>query len=133
MIKEYLIANPKVGLLFISIFVTLVMTIVTKYTTNQDRMKELKGLQKACQIKLKENKHDQKIQSEVSKQMMECSMEMIKYSFRPMFITLLPLLGLFWWLREVYAETIIASSWIWWYIGFSIIGSMIFRKVLKVV
>ena len=132
-IKEWMIANPKLSIICLSVLVTLVMTVITKYFTNQKRMKELKDIQKACQIKLKDSKGDVKKQTEIQKEMMQCSMELMKYSFKPMFITLLPLLFLFVWMRKIYVVTYIASSWIWWYIGISIASSIILRKILKVV
>ena len=131
MIKELMIANPKVSIIVISFLVTLAMTLVTKKFTNQNRMKELKEIQKACQIKLKDSKGDLKKQSEINKEMMECSMELMKHSFKPMFITFIPLIFLFWWIRGVYSGVL--SSWIWWYIGAGVISSIVLRKVLKVV
>ena len=130
-IKEWMIANPKLSIIVISFLVTLAMTLVTKKFTNQNRMKELKDIQKACQIKLKDNKGNPEEMGKIQKEMMACSMELMKHSFKPMFFTLIPLLILFWWIRGIY--TPLLSSWIWWYIGTSIISSMILRKVLKVV
>jgi len=129
-IKSWMIANPKLSIVLISLAVTFVMTLVTKYFTNQSRMKEIKEIQKACQIKLKDAKGDMQKMSEIQKEMMACSMELMKHSFKPMFITLLPLLVLFWWIRGIYTEVL--SGWIWWYILVSIISSIILRKALKV-
>ena len=36
-LKEWMIANPKLSIVFVSIAVTLFMTLITKYTTNQKR------------------------------------------------------------------------------------------------
>ena len=129
-IKEWMIANPKLSIILVSLSVTLVMTLITKYFTNQSRMKELKEIQKACQIKLKDAKGDMKKAGEINAEMMKCSMEMMKHSFKPMFITLIPLLFLFWWIRDIY--TTILPGWIWWYILSSVISSIILRKLLKV-
>ena len=49
-------AYPKESIIIISFLVVLVTTIITKYVTDQKRMKELKEIQKACQIKLRDNK-----------------------------------------------------------------------------
>jgi len=130
-IKELLISNPKLSIITISFLVTLVMTIVTKKFTDQNRMKELKGIQKACQIKLKDHKGDMVKQAEIQKEMMACSMELMKHSFRPMMYTFLPLILFFWWVRGIFTE--ILSGWIWWYIGAGIVSSIVLRKVLKVV
>ena len=132
-IKEYIILYPKASIILISFLVTLVMTLVTKKFTNQSRMKELKDIQKACQIKLKQDgvKGNLEEMGKIQKQMMECSMELMKHSFRPMLITFIPIIVLFWWIKGVY--TGILSSWIWWYLGAAIISSIILRKFLNVV
>ena len=131
MIKELMITNPKVSIIILGILVTLVMTLVTKKFTDQNRMKELKKIQKACQIRLKDNKGDMKKQSEIQKEMMACSMELMKHSFKPMLYTMIPILLLIMWVRGVYTE--ILPKWIWWYIGSAMISSIILRKALKVV
>ena len=131
MIKELIVAYPKPSIIIIGIFVTLVMTLVTKKFTDQNRMKELKKIQKACQIRLKDNKGDMKKQSEIQKEMMACSMELMKHSFKPMLYTMIPILLLIMWVRGVYTE--ILPKWIWWYIGSAMISSIILRKALKVV
>lgn len=126
-----MIANPKLSIIVISFLVTFAMTFVTKKFTNQNRMKELKDIQKACQIKIKDNKGNPEEMTKIQKEMMTCSMELMKHSFKPMFITFIPLLVLFWWIRGIYTD--ILSGWIWWYIGTSLIASIILRKALKVV
>lgn len=130
-IKELMISYPKESIIGFSFLITLGMTLVTKYFTDQKKMKELKDVQKACQIKLKDNKGNPEKMNEINKQMMSCSMELMKHSFKPMLITLIPLLFIFWWIKEIYSP--ILSGWIWWYIGTSIISSIILRKVLDVV
>ena len=126
-------ANPKLSIIILSFFVTLFMTLVTKYFTNQNRMKELKEIQKASQMKLKENKGNPEEMSKIQKEIMGYSMEMMKHSFKPMLITFLPLLIFFWWIRGIYASTSLGGGWIWWYIGAGLISSIILRKALKVV
>ncbi len=132
-LTELIVANPKIGIISISFFVTLAMTLVTKFFTDQTRMKELKEIQKKHQEKLKEHKGDFEKQKEIQSQLMESSMEMMKHSFKPLIITFLPIIFIFVWMKNLFAGTAIAGSWIWWYIGSSIIFSIILRKVLKVV
>lgn len=131
MIKELLISNPKISVIVVSFLMTLLMTLVTKKFTNQSRMRELKEIQKACKIKLKDAKGDLKTQGEIQKQMMECSMELMKHSFKPMIFTFLPLIIIFWWIRGIYTE--IFPGWLWWYIITGIVSSIILRRLLKVV
>ena len=57
-LTELITANPKLGIISISFLVTLAMTLVTKFFTDQARMKELKEIQKKHQEKIKEHKGD---------------------------------------------------------------------------
>lgn len=128
--KELMIANPKISIVAVAFLVTLVMTLITKKVTDQNRLKELKKIQKACQIKLKNAKGDMKKQSEIQKEIMSCSMEMMKASFKPMLYTFIPIILLFKWIRGIYSP--ILSSWFWWYLGSALVSSIALRKVLKV-
>ena len=129
---DLIISNPTSSVITISFLVTLVMTLVTKHFTDQNRMKELKEIQKACQIKLKDNKGNLEEQKKIQKEIMECSMELMKHSFKPILITFIPLIAIFWWIRGIFLETVIASTWLWWYIGASIGSSIVLRKILNV-
>jgi uncharacterized membrane protein (DUF106 family) len=131
MLKELMISYPKTSIILFSFLITLIMTLVTKYFTNQTRMKELKDIQKACQIKLKDSKGNIQKSAEIQKEMMDCSMELMKHSFKPLLITFIPLLLFFWWIRGIYSEVL--SGWLWYYIPTGIVSSMVLRKVLKVV
>ena len=130
-IKEWMIANPKLSVILISFLVTLVMTLITKKFTNQERIKELKKIQKDSQAKAKEHGGNPQKMAEIQKEIMSSSLELMKHSFKPLLITFIPLLVLFWWLKGVYTD--VFSSWIWWYIGVSVISSIILRKIFKVV
>jgi uncharacterized membrane protein (DUF106 family) len=116
-------ANDALPILFI--------TIVTHFVTDREVMREIKRKQKWIQQEMKKYKDNADKMMELNKQMMEHLPEQMKQSFKPMLITIVPLLIFFFWLRGVFATTIIASTWIWWYIGSSIIFSMILRKVFK--
>ena len=128
LIKQY----PLPAILIFSLAVTFFTSIITKLLTNQERMKEIKAKQKEYQKQIKEFKHDAKKVMGLQKEMMQHSMELMKHSFKPMLITMLPLLAFFWWLRGVFAETTLAGTWIWWYIGSSIALSIMIRKILKI-
>ena len=132
-IEELLVAYPRLSIILIAILVTLVMSLVTKKVTDQNRMKELKEIQKSCNIKLKNAKGNEKDMQDAQKQVMECSMELMKHSFKPMIFTFIPLIILIWWLRDVYTATALGGGWIWWYIGAGVISSIIIRKALKIV
>ncbi len=128
---EILQKYPEVSIIVLASAVSLVSILVTKYFTDQNRLKELKARQKELGKLSKEFRTDIKKVTEINKEMMELSMEMMKHSFKPMIITLIPLLLLFWWVRLTFATAL--PKWIWYYIIAGIASSLIFRKLLKVV
>ena len=130
LIEEWMIAYPEASILIIAFLVTLVMTLVTKKFTDQNRMKELKQIQKACQIKIKNAKGDMKKQAQINQEVMACTMELMKHSFKPMLITMIPIILLFSWVSGVY--TTVLKGWFWWYFGGAIVSSIALRKVLDV-
>lgn len=132
MIKEFMVAYPRTSIVLISFLVIFAMTIVTKYFTNQRRMREIKDRQKELNKKSKEHKHDKDKMMEIQKEIFEGSMEMMKHSMRPMLFTFLPLILIFGWIRGIYTETAIAGSWFWWYFISGIASSIALRKILNV-
>lgn len=131
MITEFIQNNPRLGLAIIAFVVSLFITIVTHFMTDKERMKEIKDKQKSLRQEMKQHKDNPAKMMEINKKMMEDMPEQMKHSFKPMIVTLIPLLILFKWLREAFAITAIASSWIWWYIGFSMLFSISLRKIFK--
>ncbi len=128
-ITNFIQNNPLVGLMILSFFVTLFITIVTHFMTDKKRMKELKDKQKFLRGEMKKCKDNPQKVMELNKQMMEDLPEQMKQSFKPMIITIIPLLILFKWLRGTFVD--ILPHWIWYYIGFSMLFSIVLRKVFK--
>lgn len=129
-LTEVMTANPKVSIAVFSVVVTLVSTLTQKWLTNQEHLKSLKDRQKEIQKELKKCK-DGDAMKELNAELLQLTGIMFKSSMKPMFVTIIPFLILFSWLRSIYVP-IIGSSWIWYYIGYSVVASMILRKVLKV-
>ena len=122
-------AYPATSLIFISAVLTLVSTLVTKWLTNQEHLKSLKERQKVIQKDLKTCKPGEKKFEELQSELMQISMVMMKSSFKPLFVTLIPFLILFSWIRTNY--TTILPHWVWYYIISSLVFGMIYRKVFK--
>ena len=129
-LTEMMIANPIPALIVMSIIVTFISTVAHKWLTNQDHLKSLKKRQKEIQKELKGCKDGCKMK-ELNAEMMKLTGVMMKSSFKPMFVTIIPFLLLFGWLRSIYTP-IMGNSWIWYYLGFSIVASIILRKVMDV-
>jgi uncharacterized membrane protein (DUF106 family) len=129
-ITEMLSAQPKVSVAIFSVLVTTVSTLAQKWLTNQDHLKAMKKRQKEIQKQLK-NCKDNCLLQELNAEMMKITGTMFKSSMKPMFVTIIPFLILFQWLRGVYIP-LLGSSWIWYYLGYSVLASIVIRKVLKV-
>ncbi len=128
-IVELIQNNPKIGIIILSFIVTLFITMVNYFMIDKDKMKEIKDRQKQLRVDMKKFKDDPAKVMEINKKMLEDIPEQFKHSLKPMLVTLVPLLILFSWLRTTFVETSISSTWIWWYIGSSIIFSIIVRKI----
>jgi len=127
---EMMTASPKISIAVFSIIVTLVSTLAHKWLTNQEHLKSLKKRQKEIQKELKGCK-DGKLLKELNGEMMKITGVMFKSSMKPMFVTIIPFLILFYWLRGVYVP-VMGNSWIWYYIGYSVVTSIILRKAMKI-
>lgn len=129
-----LVANHRVAVAsigFFSVVVTLISTLVQKKFTDQEHLKSLKKRQKEIQAELKKEK-EPSVMKELNAEMLQLTAVMFKGSMKPMFVTLIPFLLLFAWLKGLYSP-ILGGNWIWYYLGYSIAASMIFRKIFKVV
>ncbi len=129
-LTEMMVTNPKTSIIIFSVAVTLISTLVQKWLTNQEHLKSLKKRQKEIQKELK-NCKDGNIMKELNAEMLKLTGVMFKSSMKPMFVTIIPFLLLFVWLRGVYTP-VMGSSWIWYYIGYSVVASIILRKILDV-
>jgi len=128
-IVEVITNNPKISLAVFSMVVTFVSTLVQKKFTDQEHLKSLKKRQKEIQKEIKKSK-DPSVMQELNAEMLQLTGVMFKSSMKPMFVTIIPFLILFSWLRSVY--TPILSGWIWYYLGYSVLASIVLRKILKV-
>ena len=134
-----------ISIILISAILSLAVTLVYKFFTNQTLMKELKQEMKKMQERMKVSKDQSEI-AKLQKQSMSTNMKLMKESFKPMLITILPFFAIFAWLKSIYAGmTIIPLSfhiplssletgvgWIGTYILLSLIFSTVFRKLFKV-
>jgi len=127
--------NPLFGMIFISFILTLIVTLIYKYTTDQKSMKDLKDELKNLQKKMKEHKEDAGKMMEIQKEAMEKNIKYMKHTFVPMILTFLPIIIIFGWIKLVYdplGKIFFMFGWLGTYIIFSIIFSYGLRKILKV-
>jgi len=125
------------GLLIICAILSIFMTVVYKYATDQELMKTLKEDMKLMQKEMKSLKDNPKKMMEVQKKTMEKNMKYMMQSFKPMLITFIPFILIFPWLRSYYLDlgnpdVFIGLSWFWTYFLFTMVLSIGLRKILKV-
>jgi len=102
------IFNPWLGLalqlpsfwaiLVISAFITILVTVVYKYTTNQREMKQIKGDLKKYQKEMRETKDTKKLM-EIQKKALDLNMTYMKSSFKSTLYTFIPIIIIFAWLN----------------------------------
>ncbi len=126
---DWMTANPVFSLIIFSGIITFISTMVTKWLTNQEHLRSMKERQKQIQKDLRNHKPGEKVFEELQNEMLQISMIMMKSSFKPMLVTLIPFLLLFTWLKKTYDP--ILHGWIWYYIGFSLGFSILYRKALN--
>lgn len=127
-IQNLIVSNPKLSIVIISFLVSLFITVIRYFMIDKDKMKAIKEKQKALREEMKQYKNNPEKMMEINQKMLEDMPEQMKQSFKPMIITLIPILIIFAWMRSIYALTDIANTWLWWYIISSIIFSLILNK-----
>ncbi|MFQ5976184.1 MAG: EMC3/TMCO1 family protein [Candidatus Hydrothermarchaeales archaeon] len=139
--------NNLIGVLVVSIFVSLVITVATAKLVDQELMKKYKKKLKTYQDQMSkvQKKGDTKKLQKVQGKMMGLQGEMMKLSFKPMIYTMIPIVVIFGWLghtipREVVVATLPFSipkygttlGWLGWYIFASIPTSSLLKKILNI-
>lgn len=129
-LTEWVMNYPHLAIILIAIVVTIFITLIRYFLTDRVKMKEIRERQKKLREEMKQFKHHPEKMMELNQKMLEDFPEQMKQSFKPMLVTIIPVLLLFGWMRAVFAGTAIASTWIWWYISASIIFSLILNKMV---
>ena len=96
---------PVIGILILSLLLGLVSTLLQKYLTDQAKMRRLRDDTKKLQQQLKDAQKakDQDKMMKVQKKMMPLQMDLMRESFRPVLITMIPFLIIFFWLNSHFA------------------------------
>ena len=85
-------------LLILVFIITVIITLIYKYTTNQSLMKDLKAELKSFQKQIKDLKSKPDEAMKVQKKMMETNSKYMMHSFKPMLFTFLPIIIFFGWM-----------------------------------
>jgi uncharacterized membrane protein (DUF106 family) len=133
MVVELIAQYTRISMILFVSLISLAITIVNYFVLDKDKMREIKSRQKTLQAELKEHQKagNQEKMMELNKELLSQTGEMMRHSFKPMIITIVPIIFLLSWIKGTYAETTIAGSWFWWYLIGAISSSIIFRKLFK--
>ena len=91
------------AVILLSLLISLLTTLIYKYTTDQKLMKDLKGEIKTLQDEAKQLKDNPQKAMDVQKQAMETNMKYMSHSMRPTLITFLPIILIFGWMTSHFA------------------------------
>lgn len=130
--------NLNLGMLIIVAVITLITTLVQKYATDQDTLKELKKEQKEIQKQMKEFKHHPEKMMELQKKQFAMMPKQMKLSMRGIAYTGIPFILFFRWFSDYFAAAgnprfLFGMSWFLFYLICAIIISSILRKKMDVV
>jgi len=89
--------------IILSFIVSIIIIIITKYTTDQALMKKLKDDIKEYQKQIKELKGNPAKAMEVQKKSMELNMKYMMHSLKPTIITFIPIILIFGWMSSTFA------------------------------
>ena len=131
--------TPLWSVIILSFVITLFVTLAYKFFTDQKLLKSIKEEMKQLQGEVKKARDNPERMMQLNQEMMRKNAILLKSSFKPMVITLIPILIIFGWLRKTFGNNGdllhifgLSFGWLGTYIISSIIFSMVLRKVLKV-
>ena len=131
MINEIIQLYPKTSIIVFAGLISLFITLVNYFVLDKDKVKDSKKKQKELRLKMKDLKDNPVKMMELQKEQMAHAMTNMKHSFKPMFITIIPILVFFWWIKASYVDTTLGGSWFWYYLVSAIFFSIVFRKIFK--
>jgi len=95
------------SILILSLFVSVVISFIYKYTTNQALMKEWRAELKKARQKMRKLKDDPQKMLQAQSNMMKTQNKLMMHSMRPTLFTAIPMLVLFAWMSAHFAGGII--------------------------
>jgi len=95
--------HPLLAVGLVSLLVAFIITIIYKYTTNQDLMKRLKTEMKELQAEMKALREKPEEMMKVQKKAMESNMKYMMQSFKSTFYTFIPIILIFGWMNANFA------------------------------
>ena len=91
--------NGTLAIIVIAFVIALITTIAHKYMTNQVVVKNSRAEMKKLQKKMKQHKDNPSKMMEIQSKLLGHNKDVMKESFKPMFITFIPVIIIFGWLN----------------------------------
>ena len=91
---------PLLGIIIISFIISLLITLVCKYFTDQELLKSLKEKIKKHQEEMKKHKENPEKMMKIQKDAMQVNMKYMMHSMRSTIITFLPIILIFGWMSS---------------------------------
>ncbi len=91
--------SPFLTVLILAFLITLIITVIYKFATNQNEMKRLKDEQKEFQTRMKGLRDNPEEMKKVQKEAMKKNMDYMKHSMKATLITFLPIILIFGWMN----------------------------------
>lgn len=125
------------GSLIVFFIIAFITTLVQKYATDQETLRELRKDQKELQKEMNEYKEDPKKMMELQKNLMPTTFKIMEISMKGSMFTIIPFILLFRWFMDFFVTLGSPKffgflSWFWFYLISVIVFSSILRKALKV-
>ena len=126
-----------IGFIIIVLIIVFLTTLVQKYGSDQEALKNLKDEQKKLQEEMKKYKDDAAKMMELQKKQFEHLPRTFELSMAPLVYTAIPFILLIRWFTDIFKnlgdpKILGFLGWIWAYLLLSIIFSAILRKIMKV-
>ncbi len=99
LLEFILFAGPLVAILAVSFVVSLIATLIYKYTTDQKHIERIKKDMDELRKKIKGEKDTKKL-AQINQQMLDLTMENFRASMKPMIITMIPALFVIGWMQS---------------------------------
>lgn len=101
MVLDFLLnIHPIILVVAVGILFSVIMVLLTKYTTDQDLLKRLREEMKELQTEMKMLKDNPGKAGEVNKHMMEANMKMMMQSWKPMIFSMIPAILILGWFNS---------------------------------
>jgi len=91
------------AVIFLSFIISLIITIIYKYTTDQNLMKQLKEEMKAFQKQIKELKKEPEKAMQIQKKSMQTNMKYMMQSMKSTLYSFIPIILIFGWMSANFA------------------------------